>query len=281
MTILSAVCWAAKFLGQLLPPRATALGEEVLSLEQLETHSLTAPVSLKVRAGEIVGLAGQLGSGAAKLLQAVAGLEPLLGGDMKLRRQPYAVRSIRSAIQQGVAYCSDDRQRDGIFPARPVVENLSAPSLKRITHFSWLSRRRERQLARAIAQTFAINPERLGFLASTFSGGNQQKLAVGKWLGIKPHVLLLEEPTRGVDVGARAEIYAHLRALAERGLAIVFASSDLPEVLGLADTVVSFYRGKVVRVAPAAALDQEQLLRDVTHEDSAAPDSPTREGRHG
>ena len=111
-----------------------------------------------------------------------------------------------------------------------------------------------------------IDPRRLGHRAATLSGGNQQKVALGKWLGTEPRVLLVEEPTRGVDVGARAEIYSHLRRLAEQGLAVVFASSDLPEVLGLADTVVTFYRGKLIRTASAESLTAADVLRDVTHD---------------
>ena len=127
-------------------------------------------------------------------------------------------------------------------------------------------RPRENRLARELAGFFQVDSRRLGHRTATLSGGNQQKVALGKWLGIKPRVLLVEEPTRGVDVGARAEIYLHLRRLADQGLAIMFASSDLPEVLGLADTVATFYRGRLIRVAPASELTTAALLRDVTHQ---------------
>ena len=134
-----------------------------------------------------------------------------------------------------------------------------------------LGRRRERRLARELAQFFQIDQSRLRHRAATLSGGNQQKVALGKWLGLRPRVLLVEEPTQGVDVGARAEIYAHLRTLADRGLAVMFASSDLPELLGLADTVATFYRGRLVRTAPATALAPADVLRDVTHGPAEEP----------
>ena len=121
----------------------------------------------------------------------------------------------------------------------------------------------------AFSNTFQIDTRRLPHRAATLSGGNQQKVALGKWLGAQPRVVLVEEPTRGVDVGARAEIYAHLRRLANEGLAVVFASSDLPEVLGLADTVASFYRGRLVRVAPAQEWTAARLLSDVMHAPAA------------
>jgi ABC-type sugar transport system ATPase subunit len=172
---------------------------------------------------------------------------------------------VRNTIGHGIAYCSDDRKRDGIFAVRKVVENLTAPALRRVSVAGLLSRRREHDLARRLAEFFEIAVGRFGAQAGKLSGGNQQKVALGKWLGIEPSILLLEEPTRGVDVGARAEIYRHLRRLADQGMAIVFASSDNQEVLGLADTVATFFRGNLVRIAPADSLDAEALLRDVTH----------------
>jgi ABC-type sugar transport system ATPase subunit len=147
-----------------------------------------------------------------------------------------------------------------------VTQNLTSAALRRVTSAGVVSRRREARLARELAGFFQVDQRRLAHRASTLSGGNQQKVALGKWLGTEPRVLLVEEPTRGVDVGARADIYSHLRRLAEQGLAIVFASSDLAEVLGLADTVATFYRGRLVRSAPVSELTPADVLRDVTHD---------------
>jgi ribose transport system ATP-binding protein len=249
----------------MFPPRAQALGEPVLTLAGLETEGVVEPVSLEVRAGEIVGLAGQLGSGAGRLLRGVAGAQPLTGGTVSLSGRVVRVHPRRRAIRAGIAYCSDDRKRDGLFPVRSVTENLSAPALRTVTPRGIVSRRREQSVARRLAGFFQVDQRRLGHRASTLSGGNQQKVALGKWLGVEPRVLLVEEPTRGVDVGARAEIYSHLRKLADQGLAVLFASSDLPEVIGLADTVATFYRGRLVRVVPAESVRHADVLRDVMH----------------
>ena len=143
---------------------------------------------------------------------------------------------MREAIAAGIAYCSDDRKRDGIFGVRRLIENLTAPAIDKISVGGVLSERKEDELGRRLAEFFEISLRRLNSQAGKLSGGNQQKVALGKWLGIDPAVLLVEEPTRGVDVGARAEIYRHLRTLANQGLAILFVSSDNQEVLGLADT---------------------------------------------
>jgi ribose transport system ATP-binding protein len=252
-------------LEEMFPRRSAGFGEPVLKIEALETGGLAAPIDLTVRAGEIVGLGGQLGSGSGRLLRAVAGTEAMSGGTVRVGDDVLRGHSLRRAIRSGIVYCSDDRKRDGIFPARSVTENLSATALWRVTPRGLVSRRRENALARSLAGFFQIDARRLGHRAATLSGGNQQKVALGKWLGAQPRVVLVEEPTRGVDVGARAEIYAHLRRLADEGLAVVFASSDLPEVLGLADTVASFYRGRLVRVAPAQDWTAARLLADVMH----------------
>jgi len=252
-------------LDQMFPERGTATGEVVLSLRDLVAPGLTRPVSMDFRAGEIVGLAGQLGSGANAIVRAVSGTVPKDGGAISLRGRQIHPTGMREAMDLGIAYCSDDRKRDGIFAVRKLTENLTAPAIGRITSGGLISRRREMEMSRRLAEFFEINLARLGSQAGKLSGGNQQKVALGKWLGIEPTILLVEEPTRGVDVGARAEIYRHLRTLANRGLTIIFASSDNQEVLGLADTVATFFRGRLVRVAPATEMRLEVLLRDVTH----------------
>jgi ribose transport system ATP-binding protein len=256
-------------LDEMFPARSSGLGEPVLVIEGVETEGLAAPVDLTVRAGEIVGLGGQLGSGAGRLLRAVAGVDAMSAGSVRVHDDLLRGHALRRAIRAGIVYCSDDRKRDGIFAARSVTENLSSAALWRVTPRGVVSRRRENALARDLAGFFQIDTRRLGHRAATLSGGNQQKVALGKWLGAQPRVVLVEEPTRGVDVGARAEIYRHLRRLANEGLAVVFASSDLPEVLGLADTVASFYRGRLVRVAPAQEWTAGRLLADVMHAPAA------------
>lgn len=256
-------------LDQMFPERGTKKGEVLLSVRNLVAPGLTRPVSLDLRAGEIVGLAGQLGSGANAIVRAISGTVPKDGGEILLRGKAIHPHDMRAAMDLGIAYCSDDRKRDGIFAVRRLTENLTAPAIGRITVGGLISRKREMEMSRRLAEFFDINLARLGSQAGKLSGGNQQKVALGKWLGIEPSILLVEEPTRGVDVGARAEIYRHLRTLADQGLAIIFASSDNQEVLGLADTVATFFRGRLVRVAPAADMRLEALLRDVTHPEDA------------
>lgn len=252
-------------LGNVYPERSQRPGEPVMRVRAVHTSGLAEGVDLDVRRGEIVGLAGQLGSGAGPLLQAIAGVRRGGGGTVEVEGRAIGEGDLLDAIRNGVAYCSPDRKRDGIFEYRSVEDNLTAPALKRVTPGGWFAPRRSRRLAGELAERFRLQGGRLESDAGTLSGGNQQKVALGKWLGVMPRVLLVEEPTRGVDVGARAEIYKQLRLLANDGMGIVFASSDLAEVRGLADTVVTFYRGRIVRHKATEDITENELIADVTH----------------
>jgi len=252
-------------LENLFPPRGRGAGDAVAVVRGLTGPALAAPVDLQARRGEIVGLAGQVGSGASALLQLLAGARVAVGGEIEIDGQVRRVDSPRAAKALGIAYCSGDRKHDGLFGIRSVSENLTSPALPKVSIAGFLSPLRERGLAGSLADYFRVDRRRLASRAATLSGGNQQKVALGKWLGIEPRLLLVDEPTRGVDVGARAEIYGHLRRLADEGLAIVFASSDSQEVLGLADSIITFYRGTEVSRYEAGAIDEVTLTRDITH----------------
>ena len=256
-------------LKNLFPPRSSTQGETRLAIEGLMGAGLVVPVDLSARAGEIVGLAGQVGSGASALLQLMAGAHSTTAGRVHIDGAAHVIASPRAAKRLGIAYCSGDRKVDGLFGIRSVSENLSAPALDRVSVAGFLSPLRERRLTGSLAEFFQLDRRRMGSRAAALSGGNQQKVALGKWLGIDPRVLLVDEPTRGVDVGARAEIYGHLRRLADDGLAIIFASSDTQEVLGLADTIISFYRGREIARYDADGIDDVTLVRDITHPDLA------------
>jgi ABC-type sugar transport system ATPase subunit len=252
-------------LGAMFPARASGRGDKVLEVDGLNAPGLAEPVSFTAHAGEIVGLTGQLGSGASATAQAIAGRAAAAEGSVRLNGGELPLRSHAAVLRGGVAYCSPDRKRDGIFFGRAIRENLSSPWLGSVATNGWVVARRESERAREIAERFAIDVKRLGSAVGTLSGGNQQKVAVGKWLGTTPAVLVLEEPTRGVDVGARAEIYQRLRDLCDDGLTIVIASSDTAEVFGLCDTIATFYRGRLTAIRPHDDWTEESLRREVMH----------------
>ncbi|HEY8584166.1 MAG TPA: sugar ABC transporter ATP-binding protein, partial [Capillimicrobium sp.] len=253
-------------LGTMFPPRDTATAEPLLEVDGLLAAGLVEPVSFTVHRGEILGLTGQLGSGAGDAVQALAGQVPRSAGRVVVAGEEVTDQRHDAMLAHGVAYCSADRKRDGIFAGRSIRENLSSPWLRTVAgRGGWVSVGDERDRATEIAGRFAIDAKRLTSAVGTLSGGNQQKVAVGKWLGTEPKVLLLEEPTRGVDVGARAEIYASLRRLCAAGLGIVVVSSDTSEVLGLCDTIATFYRGRLTSIASHDSRTEEDLAREVMH----------------
>jgi len=252
----------------LYPERGTP-GGALLRVDGLTAPGLSAPVSLEVRAGEILGLTGQLGSGAGVAVRALAGVVAGAAGDVMVDGAPLSLRSRAAGLARGLAYCSGDRKRDGIFANLCVAKNLSSPWVSRVSPQGVISGRRELEAAAEAAAAFALDAGRMRSHVGRLSGGNQQKVALGKWLGSRPKVLLVEEPTRGVDVGARAEIYARLRALCKEGMAVVVATSDTDEVLGLCDTVAAFYAGRLTAVQAREAWSDADLLRAVMHEDAA------------
>jgi ribose transport system ATP-binding protein len=256
-------------LDAMYPEHGSLIDEPLLRVEGLLAPGLAEPVSFSVRPGEIFGLTGQLGSGASIVVRSLAGMLPPLAGRALIGGQELSLRSRAANLKHGIAYCSSDRKRDGIFAERSIRENLSSPWIRSVSPGGWISARRERVRTSQIAERFSIDVKRLGSGVGTLSGGNQQKVAVGRWLGVQPRVMLLDEPTRGVDIGARAEIYQHLRDLCSAGLAIVVASSDTAEVFGLSDTIATFYRGRLTGIKLQTEWTEDTLVREVMHQEDA------------
>jgi ABC-type sugar transport system ATPase subunit len=252
--------------GSLFPEPGQA-GEVVLEASQVEGHGLVDPVDLKLKAGEITGLASQIGGGATALLRILAGFDPVIDGTMRLGGEEIKHHSPRRAVSQGIVYASNDRKRDGFFPGRTVAENLTSLSLPAVSQSGWLSKRREHAFAVDAAAFLNLDPSRVRSMVENLSGGNQQKVVLGKIAcrDPRPKVLLLDEPTRGVDIGARVEIYRLLRRLADDGMAIAFVSSDVGEVVGLSDKVVTFFRGRQTGVLRREEATERQVVVGTTH----------------
>jgi len=252
-------------LGDLYPARSASMGEVSLKVTNAKVPGIRGEVNLQVRRGEILGLTGQLGSGTDEIMRALAGNAELLAGSVELDGKPLDLRGRHKGILAGVAYASPDRKKNGIFAGISVRRNMSSPWLRRVSHRGCLNSQRESAEASRDASQFAIDTSRMQRLVGNLSGGNQQKVAVGKWLGVRPRVLLVEEPTRGVDVGARAEIYAQLRRLSDSGVGVIVSSSDTNEILGLSDTIATYYRGAQTANKPASEWTEPELVREVMH----------------
>ena len=248
-------------LGDSFPPPLSAPGATVLSVEAL-ARARGKPVSFELRSGEILGVAGLAGSGRSSLLKAMGGATRATGGSMLLRGRPFAPKKPRDAIRAGVVLVPEERRDQGLVLGRPIAENIALPNLARLSRLGvFLDRRAERAKAGEAAASVRLKAASLAQKAGQLSGGNQQKVVFAKWLLDDVQVLLLDEPSRGVDVGARYEIYRIVREMAAKGAGIVLASSDLTEVLGLADRVMVMRDGGVEAILENRGLDQETVLR--------------------
>jgi rhamnose transport system ATP-binding protein len=243
------------------PKRVVARGEVVLELRELGSRSAgVGGVSLELRAGEIFGLAGLVGAGRSELARVLFGLDPADAGELLLRGRPLRIASPGQALAAGIAYLPEDRRRHGVILEMPIDANISLASLDRLSRASGLDVRRERELALDYVRRLAIKTPALYAPVATLSGGNQQKVALSRWLATKPSVLILDEPTQGVDVGAKAEIHALMVDLAEQGAAILMISSELPEVLGMSDRIGVMRGGRLAGVLDRAAATPEGIL---------------------
>ncbi|MGW3114800.1 sugar ABC transporter ATP-binding protein [Streptomyces sp. NPDC001091] len=248
-----------------LPPA----GEPVLEIRGLARGGEFDPFDLVVRPGEIVGIAGLVGSGRSEILETVYGARRPDAGHVVVGGRPVRPGSVRAAVRAGIGLAPEERKAQALLMLESVTRNVSVSSLSRFARAGWIDRGAELGAARAATRELSLRPDNPSVPVRTLSGGNQQKAVLARWLLRGCRVLLLDEPTRGVDVGARAELYAVVRRLADEGLAVLLVSSEVPEVLGLADRVLVLREGRVVHEAPARDLDEHRVL-DLVMEGSPA-----------
>ncbi|GAA0652685.1 sugar ABC transporter ATP-binding protein [Streptomyces thermocarboxydovorans] len=241
----------------------------VLTVENLSRQGEFEPLGLQVRAGEIVGLAGLVGSGRSEILETIYGARRPDTGRVLVDGKPLRPGSVRAAVRAGVGLAPEERKAQALLMLESVTRNVSVSSMSRFSRAGWIDRGAELGAARAATRELSLRPDNPNVPVRTLSGGNQQKAVLARWLLRGCRVLLLDEPTRGVDVGARAELYAVVRRLADEGLAVLLVSSEVPEVLGLADRVLVLREGRVVHTAPARELDEHRVL-DLVMEGSPA-----------
>ncbi|WP_240135184.1 sugar ABC transporter ATP-binding protein [Streptomyces sp. MUM 178J] len=251
-------------------PADSGAAAPVLTAEGLARKGEFAPLDLQLRPGEIVGLAGLVGSGRSEILETLYGARRPSAGRVLVNGVPLRPGSVRAAVRAGIGLAPEERKSQALLMLQSVTANVSAPSLTRFSRGGWIDRTAERNAARAATRDLSLRPDDPDTPVRTLSGGNQQKAVLARWLLRGCRVLLLDEPTRGVDVGARAELYAVIRRLADDGLAVLLVSSEIPEVLGLADRVLVLREGRVVHTAPARELDEHRVL-DLVLEGSATP----------
>jgi len=244
-----------------IPPAAPP-GEIVLEIAELRTATYpNRAVSLSVRGGEILGLAGLVGSGRTELARAVFGVDQCLAGTVRLRGEPLAIALPRDAIDRGIYLVPEDRKRSGLLLDFSIAENISLPDLRRHARATIIQTASETDNAEQQRRSLNIKTPSVANEAAALSGGNQQKVVLAKWLSMKPSVMIFDEPTRGIDVGAKSEIYALMRALADGGVAILMISSDMEEVIGVSDRVAVMCEGAISGFLERSRFSEQNVLQ--------------------
>jgi ribose transport system ATP-binding protein len=246
---------------QFYTPPQVRQGPVVLRTRHLRTETYPdAPVDLEVRSGEILGLAGLVGAGRTELARAMFGIDPVQGGHVEIDGKPVASRSVPAAIAAGICLVPEDRKGEGLFLDFSLSENVVMPSLAAIATVGFVNRKAETKMAGQSRTRLSIRAARLDRAVSELSGGNQQKVVLAKWLELNPKLIILDEPTRGIDVGAKAEVYRLMRDLAEGGAAVLMISSDMEEVIGVSTRVAVMRRGAITGILLRADLSEEAIL---------------------
>jgi rhamnose transport system ATP-binding protein len=252
---------AGRDVSAIFPKREIPIGERLLEVCGLGSRAAGIQnVTFHVRAGEIFGLAGLVGAGRTELAETLFGLKPADAGTVRIGGVDCAIQTPGDAIRAGIAYVPEDRRRHGAVGEMPVRANTTLAILKRISRRAWLDFARERTIATEWRERLAIRTDSIDTPASSLSGGNQQKVAIARWLATEPRVLILDEPTQGIDVGAKAECHRIMCDLAERGLAIVMISSELAEIVGMSDRVGVMRGGQLQRILDRRDAEPERIL---------------------
>src|SRR5262249_3185984 len=237
-------------------------GETLLEVRNLGCRAAGLKgISLDVREGEILGLAGLVGSGRTELARALFGLDPWDTGDVLLRGSKVIFKNPREAIRSGIALLPEDRRQHGVIPAMPISENMTLASLDGISRHGFLNQSAEKSMAAGLTRSLGVKTPSIQTATGNLSGGNQQKVALARWLATDPAVLILDEPTQGVDIGAKSEIHRLVRQLAGSGKAIMMISSDWPELLAMSDRIAVMRAGSIAGILDRGEATQESLLR--------------------
>ena len=257
----------------LFEPRAPVpLGNTLLSVRGLGRENAFSQVSFDLRRGEVLGFAGLIGAGRTDVGLALFGIEPATAGTIAFNGAPATIRTPQEAMALGIAYVSEDRRQLGLSLTQSIAANITLPALRRyLDRLGLLRFRKERETAEAYRRRLGVRTPSVGLAAGKLSGGNQQKVMLAKWLTTDPALLILDEPTRGIDIGAKAEVHAIIGELAEAGIGVILISSDLPEVLALSDRVLVMREGRQMAILDRAETDQESIMAAATGQRAVEP----------
>jgi ABC-type sugar transport system ATPase subunit len=247
-------------LDEVFPDRHASAGDQILIIHGLGMKGFFEDVSFSIAQGEIVGLFGLVGSGRTNVARCIFGADQPTSGEIRLNGQIVRPRSPREALRAGIAMLTEDRKRDGLVFFLPIRDNVSLASLDQMSRWGVLNRRQQDSQVQSKVQDLNIRPQKISRLVRTLSGGNQQKVVLAKWLLSHAKVLILDEPTRGVDVATKLEIYGIIKDLAGEGMGILLISSELPEILGMSDRALVMREGRLVGEFASEQATEEELL---------------------
>jgi rhamnose transport system ATP-binding protein len=245
----------------IFPKVPAEIGEAVLEVEGLSHPTEFADISFQLRRGEILGFYGLVGAGRTEVMQALFGITRPSGGGIRIEGRAIAPKSAADAIEAGIVYVPEERGAQGVVIGLPIFQNVSLPSLKRTSKASVLQMAEEFALARTYTQRLDLRAASLSQDVGTLSGGNQQKVVIAKWLATDPKVIILDEPTKGIDIGSKAAVHAFMSELVGQGLSVIMVSSELPEVMGMSDRIVVMREGRIAGVFDNDDLDPVTLVQ--------------------
>jgi ribose transport system ATP-binding protein len=239
-------------------------GEPVLEVKHVSDGKLLKDVSFTLRKGEILGFAGLVGAGRSELMKTIFGLWPQAVGDILVNGKKAVIHNPEEAMALGLALVPESRKIEALYPEMSVMFNITLKTIKEFIRGLFVDSEKERAITREQVDTMAIKTPSYGQIVGNLSGGNQQKVIIGRWLATKPRILILDEPTKGVDVGAKAEIYTIMNELVKEGVSIIMISSELPEVINMADRVIVMSAGRITAILPRGELSQETIMKHAT-----------------
>lgn len=251
-------------IGDFYPEKTSEIGEVRFEVENLALDGVFEDISFNVRSGEILGFSGLMGAGRTEIMRTIFGLLPKSRGTIRLEGKELTIKSPEEAIRQGIGFLTEDRKDEGLILDFSIRDNVLLPSVGEFSKVGLLNDKLIDDFVELLVERLTVKTASVEDPASSLSGGNQQKVVLAKWLGIGPKVLILDEPTRGVDVGAKREIYLLINELAERGVAIIMISSDLPEVLSISDRIMVVREGRLMGEVAKAEATQERVMQLAT-----------------
>lgn len=247
-------------IGERYPKREVEIGEEILRVEGLTHEKLFRDISFSVRAGEVLGFSGLMGAGRTEIMQAIFGNIPVKSGKIFIEGKEVAIKNPRQAIKAGIGFITEDRKTEGLLLEKSIAENIEIANLNKISKNSVLQKNKQKEIVKRGIEEFRIRCFGPDHECNNLSGGNQQKVVLAKWIYTDPKILILDEPTRGVDIGAKKEIYSVINDLAAKGVAVILVSSELPEVLGMSDRITVVHEGRITGTLSAEEADQAMVM---------------------